>query len=294
MNNDSAMHANDLTQLSSREQLSALMDDALPPDETRFLLRRLRHDASLAECWERWRLTGDVMRGLAPAQRLPADFANRVATALHGDTIAPRQADRVRTPAWLRWGGGAAMAASLAVAALLLRQPAIDTASEPAAAIATAQVPAAVLPAGPQAPTANASDAQQTIAAASALAAVARPVRASRRSAQAGQAVRPQTASIRSIDRAPSQLASAADAAPLMPQPDIATRPWPRSVLPQYASDGLTVGFGDQARVALSYNPFQVQAVGGTSPANAVSSKQPAPEPDTADADQQAGAPSRP
>ena len=65
--------ANDLTQLSSREQLSALMDGALPADQTRFLLRRLQHDAPLAGCWERWRLTGEVMRGLAPAQRLPAE-----------------------------------------------------------------------------------------------------------------------------------------------------------------------------------------------------------------------------
>ena len=56
---------NDLTQLSSREQLSALMDGALPPDQTRFLLRRLQHDAPLAESWERWRLAGETMRGLA-------------------------------------------------------------------------------------------------------------------------------------------------------------------------------------------------------------------------------------
>ena len=79
MNTDHA--ANDLTQLSSREQLSALMDSALPADQTRFLLRRLQHDASLAECWERWRITGETMRGLAPAQRLPADFALRVGAA---------------------------------------------------------------------------------------------------------------------------------------------------------------------------------------------------------------------
>ena len=75
---DTDLHSNDLTQLSSREQLSALMDSALPADQTRFLLRRLRHDATLAECWERWRITGEVMRGLAPAQRLPSDFAKKL------------------------------------------------------------------------------------------------------------------------------------------------------------------------------------------------------------------------
>ena len=103
MNDDTTLHAKDLTQLSSREQLSALMDGALPPDETRFLLRRLQHDASLAECWERWRLTGEVMRGLAPAQRLPADFAGRVANALHGGEVAPRQVALTHTSAWWRW-----------------------------------------------------------------------------------------------------------------------------------------------------------------------------------------------
>ncbi|MBS0231787.1 MAG: hypothetical protein JSS52_11600, partial [Proteobacteria bacterium] len=46
MNNDTDRHCNDLTQLCSREQLSALMDGALPEDQTRFLLRRLQHDAA--------------------------------------------------------------------------------------------------------------------------------------------------------------------------------------------------------------------------------------------------------
>ena len=86
-NREIAMDATDLTQLSSREQLSALMDGALPADETRFLLRRLQHDDSLAECWQRWRLSAEVMRGLAPTQRLPSDFASRVAASLRGDDL---------------------------------------------------------------------------------------------------------------------------------------------------------------------------------------------------------------
>ena len=108
MNTESA--ANDLTQLSSREQLSALMDGALPPDQTRFLLRRLQHDAPLAESWERWRLAGETMRGLAPAQRLPADFALRVGAALRGEDAPAMRSGGKRMPTWLRWGGGAAMA----------------------------------------------------------------------------------------------------------------------------------------------------------------------------------------
>ncbi|MES2858490.1 MAG: sigma-E factor negative regulatory protein [Pseudomonadota bacterium] len=255
MNDDTTLHAKDLTRLSSREQLSALMDDALPADETRFLLRRLQHDATLAECWQRWRLTGEVMRGLAPAQRLPADFATRVAASLHGDAPQPAQAPSRRTPAWLRWGGGAAMAASLAVAALVVRQPGGDAAAapEPAAVIA-ATTNAAPAP-KPQAPNA-ATPAAEAFAAAGALAAAARPARASRRNPQAAPAMR-QATDTRPSDVAPLQVA-ATENLPLMAQPDIVTRPWPRAVLPQYASAGVAVGFGNQG--SASYNPFQAQA----------------------------------
>ncbi|MFN7137618.1 MAG: RseA family anti-sigma factor, partial [Thermomonas sp.] len=56
---DTDRHCIGLTQLSSREQLSALMDGMLPEDQTRFLLRRLQHDAELAGSWERWRIASD-------------------------------------------------------------------------------------------------------------------------------------------------------------------------------------------------------------------------------------------
>lgn len=268
MNTESA--ANDLTQLSSREQLSALMDGALPPDQTRFLLRRLQHDAPLAECWERWRLTGEVMRGLAPAQRLPADFAARVGAALYGEVAATPQAGVARTPAWLRWGGGVAMAASLAVVALMARQPAVDT---PAAAdsvqLASAAAPVSEAPDNPAPATqdpAGAGSATQVLVAATAVAATARPQR-NRTSEQPRTTARMQPAVVR--DRAAdAQIAVASDLP--IPQPDIVTRPWPRSVLPQYASGGLAVGFGEHGRGATSYNPFQSQAgIGSMSPVTA-------------------------
>lgn len=266
MNNDTAMHANDLTQLSSREQLSALMDGALPPDETRFLLRRLQHDAPLAECWERWRLTGEVMRGLAPAQRLPADFAKRVGMALHGPVSQPAPVPGVRMSPWLRWGAGAAMAASVAVAALVVRQPANDVRTpEPAAAMAATSTPIPAPVPVPQAPASPGMDAQALVAA-GALAATARPERVSRRGQQGTPAVRPQAAS-RRTGIASNQPATAAESIPLMPQPGIVTRPWPRSVLPQYASAGLAVGFGSQG--GATYNPFQAQAAPGVAPADA-------------------------
>ena len=71
MNTESA--TNDLTQLSSREQLSALMDGALPADETRFLLRRLQHDASLTECWAN--SSGPARRAVASAATALTPFS---------------------------------------------------------------------------------------------------------------------------------------------------------------------------------------------------------------------------
>ena len=262
MNTESA--TNDLTQLSSREQLSALMDDALPPDQTRFLLRRLQHDASLAECWERWRLTGEVMRGLAPAQRLPADFASRVGAALRGEDAPAMRSGGKRMPTWLRWGGGAAMAASLAMVALIARQPAPVEAPQ-ASRITTAAVrkpdPPAPLPAQ-QTPAIETGS--QLAAAATTIAAVVRPSRDAQRHASRSQAPAmraAESAAQVAVLEHPVQL-------PTMqpPQPDIVTRPWPRSVLPQYAGGGLAVGFGEHARGATSYNPFQPQAGIGNLP----------------------------
>ncbi|QIL20984.1 sigma-E factor negative regulatory protein [Thermomonas sp. HDW16] len=271
MNTESA--ANDLTQLSSREQLSALMDGALPPDQTRFLLRRLQHDAPLAECWERWRLSAEVMRGLAPAQRLPADFASRVSAALHGDVAVAQQAGSKRSPAWLRWGGGAAMAASLAVAALMTRQPVTEApAASASVQIASASAPALEIPAtpAPQAPSApDTGNATQALATAGAIAAVSttRPARG-RNSEQARTPPRVRAAAP-GID-AGTQVADANErllaSRSNIPQPDIVTRPWPRSVLPQYASGGLNVGFGDHSRGSTAYNPFQSQAGIGNLP----------------------------
>ncbi|RZA17286.1 MAG: hypothetical protein EOP93_13645 [Lysobacteraceae bacterium] len=48
------------------------------------------------------------------------------------------------------------------------------------------------------------------------------------------------------------------------------TRPWPRSILPQYADSSLTVGFGNHGR-GVPYNPFPSTALGGLpSPAGPV------------------------
>lgn len=292
MNDDTTLHANDLTQLSSREQLSALMDGGLPPDETRFLLRRLQHDASLAECWERWRLTGEVMRGLAPAQRLPADFAGRVANALHVGEVASRQVASTRAPAWWRWGTGAAVAASLAVAALVLRPPAADVAVTPATMAASPAGPATPATGATPQDSVGASPQAQVLPAAVALAAAARPLRA--RGSQPGTSgIRTQAPSVRSVVADPHQLA-AAEAMPLLAQPDIVTRPWPRSVLPQYASDGLSVGFGSRVVGQQSHNPFQAQVVVANLQADSNAAVQSPARADAPEAEPATGTQSRP
>lgn len=102
-----------------RQQLSAMLDGELSPDQARFMLRRLEHDVELAECWERWQICGDVLRGQRNAL-LPADFASRVSSAIAAD-LPPAAGHRERAGGRvLRWGGGAALAASVAMAALLV------------------------------------------------------------------------------------------------------------------------------------------------------------------------------
>ena len=294
---------NDLTQLSSREQLSALMDGALPADQTRFLLRRLQHDAPLAECWERWRLTGEVMRGLAPAQRLPADFAARVGASLRGDALAVPVVAQPRAPGWLRWGGGAAMAASLAVVALMSRQP-VTEAQRPAASlqVASASAPSKEFPAvpapapvpasAPQSPLETGSAAQTLAVASVAAAAASRPAR-NRDGARSIAPARMQAVSARAGSADTAAIAAGngvLDNVATIPQPDIVTRPWPRSVLPQYASGALAVGFGAHAQGAGAYEPFKAQTGLGslpplaTPPAGDVAGEVPASNADPRDA----------
>ena len=143
-----------------RERLSAMMDDALSADESRFLLRRMEHDDELADCWQRWQFYGDAMRGGA-GRALPADFAQRVGRAIAND-IAEAEVAPIRVArggrSLLHWGGCAALAASVALAALFgtrLDAPAagdlqVAGASSPAAATLPVPVPPPQLPSTPE------------------------------------------------------------------------------------------------------------------------------------------------
>jgi len=120
----------------SRAQLSALLDGELDAPASRFLLRRLDHDASLRGSWEDWHVAGACLRR-TPIVLLPGGFAARVSAALAGERT-PRRGH----PA-LRWAAGAAVAASVALLALLAAQPpevATPPAPEPGAIAAAGEV----------------------------------------------------------------------------------------------------------------------------------------------------------
>lgn len=122
---------------TSREDLSALMDGELAAEPTRFLLRRLDHDPELSATWSRWHLiraclSADSARMSAPGA--DSDFAARVAAAIHVEQ-APQSRRR-----WARYVGGGAIAASVAVAALMLNAP--DSRVEAPAPVARQAAPA--------------------------------------------------------------------------------------------------------------------------------------------------------
>ena len=150
----------DKLDLHQRQQLSALVDGELAPDQARFLLRRLQHDAELSERFERWQLCGDVLRVQVRRTAAP-ELAGRIAAAIAAAPAAEARATPVRSqagstrgPAWTRWAGGAALAASVAAVAMFVARPAVtDPAFAPAPALAVQALPAteAVLaPAAPQ------------------------------------------------------------------------------------------------------------------------------------------------
>ncbi|MFC4728464.1 sigma-E factor negative regulatory protein [Coralloluteibacterium thermophilus] len=120
---------------SVEEQLSALRDGELGPDQTRFLLRRVSADAALAARWERWQIAADALKRV-PQRRADDDFVARVLAGTRvPDPAVAEAADVVAESAPRRrlWGAGAAVAASVAVVAMLVARP-VDEAAQPAVA----------------------------------------------------------------------------------------------------------------------------------------------------------------
>ena len=257
-----------------REQLSAMMDGALSTDEARFLLRRMEHDDELADCWERWQFAGDALRGHA-GRALPADFSRRVGRAIADDlalddvleaqtlAVAATPGARRRRPL-LGWGGGAALAASVALAALIgsrtlsspddAPQPVVATAPAPASSVPASEVPvpvASVQVPKPLLPTGVAEAGAAALVAAAAATKDNRAARphllASAQAIPAGRSTAGLAAATRSRAATSSQavqVASATQGRDLAPGADMASKPWPRALVPGASAGGeVTAGF---------------------------------------------------
>ena len=105
----------------TEERISALLDSELPTRDTEETLTRLGDDTGLRDCWDRYHLIGDLMRGegVRPTAEGVAE-AVRARVADEPPMIAaPRVPNTIRTqPAWLRPLTGAAIAASVAALAV--------------------------------------------------------------------------------------------------------------------------------------------------------------------------------
>jgi negative regulator of sigma E activity len=253
------------------QQLSALMDGDLPPDQARFLLRRMQHDTELTGCWERWQLCGDALRGQAQAPA-PAGFADRIALAIAAEPMHPAaNASSPRTRSNLaRWGGGALAASVAAFALFMVRQQVPDETPSPTAPAVANQSPAAAPSAASPDP---ALQTAATVTAASvAVASVPRRQNDARRSATRSQQAARNAAAVRNApDRAVASAsvpvinvlarAPANDPRDSFSNVQIntpAARPWPRAVLPQYSSgSGAFNADYSTDRAAQTFYPFE-------------------------------------
>lgn len=261
------------------QQLSALMDGDLPPDQARFLLRRMQHDTELTGCWERWQLCGDALRGQAQAPA-PVGFADRISAAIAAEPLhsaANAASPRIRS-SLAKWGGGALAASVAAIALFMVRQQVPDEAPSQATPAVADQSPAAA----PS--TVSAEPALQTAAtvtaASVAVASVPRRQNDARRSATRNQQVARNAAAARNaqpdralasaaalpvintLARAPAGAgANAGDPRDAFSNVQInapTARPWPRAVLPQYSSgSGAFNADYSTDRAAQAFYPFE-------------------------------------
>jgi sigma-E factor negative regulatory protein RseA len=129
-----------------REQISAFLDGELPGAESELLLKRMLRDSALRDSFGRYALIGEAMRGMKHVP-LRGNITAAINGAIDGDPATPAAGVPARTgQRWWRTLGGAAIAASVAVVAVValqLRTPApvltasVGTPQAPLAAIAT-------------------------------------------------------------------------------------------------------------------------------------------------------------
>ena len=130
------------------EQLSALMDGELERDQARFLLKRAATDSELPQRWSRYHVARQALR--RQEVTIVAGFADGVMARIDLEAGARSGGH------FLRWGAGGAIAASVAVAALVLTRPTLDNSADPA--LVARSAPSPVVPASaPQIASGNVS-----------------------------------------------------------------------------------------------------------------------------------------
>jgi sigma-E factor negative regulatory protein RseA len=101
-----------------REQLSTLMDGELARDETLFLMRRISNDGRLVQRWSSYHVARQVLRR-QDFFVMPDDFSSQILARIDAEGVSlTSQSGR-----WIRWAGGGAIAASVAVVALMFSSP---------------------------------------------------------------------------------------------------------------------------------------------------------------------------
>lgn len=269
---DSTSNHHPLHPRDEREALSALFDGELPGDAARFALKRLDHDAGWRETCGRWQMIGDALRGEAISVA-PAGFAGGVMRMLDAETqaaVASSSSEREMalaavTSSRRRWIGGAALAASVAMAAVLVVRPFPETSApdrQVASAPATTQAPVASTVSAPSPVSASANSPSTTSIAATDVPATTSNHRAARR---ASRLARSPAARVRNETIETQAAVATAASAPVTagrpfhpPVDDIVTRPWPRSVLSGDTAGALTVDFGSTSSASpSSLYPFE-------------------------------------
>ncbi len=125
-------------------QLSAMFDNELPAAECELLARRLSRDEELKARWGRYAAIGATIRAEGGV-RLNSDLALRVSTVISSEPAVVAEPVRARpqkvaAPRWWMPVGGAALAASVAAAAILFLR---YESPSPGAQSAAQSVPAA-------------------------------------------------------------------------------------------------------------------------------------------------------
>ncbi len=266
------------------ETLSALFDGELQGDAARFAMKRLGHDPQWRQAVGNWQLLGDALRGQASTVA-PGGFAARVAAAVSAEPVAvavPVVASAAVVPAVAmpaaavsrrRWLGGAALAASVAMVAMLVARPFSQDSSTASGSVTLAQTELATvpipIPAPAEAAPASPDAALQVGAAAIAVAEVRRragerrsrgqsqrvALRASKRHVAVPAIASTATATALAI----AEPASHTSSNPFRPQPvEVVSRPWPRAVLPGSPATGaFTASYGTGSASSPSFYPFE-------------------------------------